>query len=64
MNLYMKQIDRCREKTCGLPQGKGAVEGGMDWEFGINRCKLSYTEWIKQRGPTIQHRELQTMFKP
>ena len=20
--------------------------GGMDWEFGINRCKLLYIEWI------------------
>ena len=20
---------------------------GLDWEFGISRCKLVYTEWIK-----------------
>ena len=23
--------------------------GGMDWEFGISRCKLLYTEWIKNK---------------
>ena len=22
-------------------------EGGVDWEFGISRCKLLYIEWIK-----------------
>ena len=27
--------------------------GGMDWEFGISRCKPEYTGWIKQQGPTI-----------
>ena len=21
----------------------------MDWEFGMHRCKLSYTEWIKNK---------------
>ena len=24
-------------------------EGGMDWEFGISRCKLSYIEWISDK---------------
>ena len=24
-------------------------EGGMDWEFGISRCKLLYTEWIHNK---------------
>ena len=23
--------------------------GGMDWEFGISRCKLFYTEWINNK---------------
>ena len=23
--------------------------GVMDWEFGISRCKLLYTEWINNR---------------
>ena len=22
---------------------------GMDWEFGISRCKLLYREWIKNK---------------
>ena len=24
-------------------------EGGMDWEFGISRCKLLYIEWINNK---------------
>ena len=23
--------------------------GEMDWEFGISRCKLVYTEWINNK---------------
>ena len=26
--------------------------GGMDWEFGVSRCKLVYIEWINT-GPII-----------
>ena len=42
MNLSMKrkQTHRHREQTFGC-QGEGGVEG-MDWEFGISRCKLIY----------------------
>ena len=25
------------------------VEGGRQWEVGVSRCKLSYTEWINNR---------------
>ena len=25
--------------------------GGMDWEFGISRCKLLYREWINIKVP-------------
>ena len=32
--------------------------GKMDWELWISRCKLLYTEWINNKGPTVQHREL------
>ena len=28
---------------------EGGGEGGMDWEFGINRCKLLYIGWINNR---------------
>ena len=25
------------------------VVGGMEWEVGVNRCKLLYTEWINNK---------------
>ena len=31
-----------------MPRGKGAG-GGMDWEFGISRCKLLYIEWTNNK---------------
>ena len=27
----------------------GEVGGGMEWEFGVSRCKLLYTEWINNK---------------
>ena len=27
----------------------GGDGGGMDWEFGISRCKLVYIEWINNK---------------
>ena len=56
--MKQKQTHRHRRQTCS--QGWGAWAGervGMDWEFGVNRCKLLYIGWIKQ-GPTVWHREL------
>ena len=58
MNLSMKkkQIHRRRELTCGC-QG----ERGVDWKFGICKCKLLYVEWINNKAPlysmgnNIQH---------
>ena len=40
MNLSMKQKQTHghREQTV-VAKGRG-VEGGVDWEFGISRCKL------------------------
>ena len=38
------------------------VEGqgrGLDWEFGISRCKLIYR--VDKQGPTVWHRELQSI---
>ena len=46
--LIMKQnrlIDR--EQTCGYQEVE--VWGGMEWEFGISRCKLLYREWISNK---------------
>ena len=34
-----------REQTCGCQRGGGGGEG-MEWEFGVSRCKLLYIEWI------------------
>ena len=39
-------------------------EGGVDWEFGISRCKLLYIEWINNKvllsstGNYIQYPEI------
>ena len=38
---------RYREQTCGYKQEERL--GGKDWEFGINRGKLLYIEWIKNK---------------
>ena len=48
MNLSTKQKQTPihREQTCGC-QGKWG--GGMDWEYGISRCKLLYIKWINNR---------------
>ena len=32
------------EETCGCQGGGGG--SGMDWEFGISRCKLLHLQWI------------------
>ena len=33
------------EQTCGCQGGGGG--SGMDWEFGVTRCKLLHLEWIR-----------------
>ena len=46
MNLFTekKQTHEHGEQTCGCQRGK---EGsGMDWEFGVSRCKLLHLESI------------------
>ena len=54
VNLFMKQKQTCRrkEQPCGC-QGGGGVWGGMEWEFGIIRCKMIACRMRKQRGSTI-----------
>ena len=42
MNILTKQ-----KQTHRLVVAKGQVGGsGMDWKFGVCRCKLSHLEWI------------------
>ena len=31
-----------------VAKGEGGG-GGMDWEFGISRCKVLYTEWMNNK---------------
>ena len=31
-----------------VAKGEG-VGGGMDWDVGVSRCKLLYTEWINNK---------------
>ena len=42
-----KQTHRHRKQTYGCQGGEG--RRGVDWEFGISRCKLLYIEWINNR---------------
>ena len=46
MNLptEKRQTHRHGEQTCGCQGGGG--ESGMEWEFGVSRCKLLHLEWI------------------
>ena len=50
MNISTKQKQTPREQACGC-QGEEGGEG-MEWEFGISRCKLLY-EMDKQQSPTV-----------
>ena len=45
--VYKTETQRHRGQTCGW-QGGGA-KGGIDWEFGISRCKLLHTESINNK---------------
>ena len=64
MNLFtkQKQTHRLRRQTYGYQRGK--VAWGINWEFGINRCKLLHTEWISNKvllcstGNYIQYPEI------
>ena len=39
-----KQIHGHGKQTCGCQGGGGG--SGMDWEFGVSRCKLLHLKWI------------------
>ena len=43
--FYRTETDsRHREQTCGCQGGEGG--SGIDWEFGVSRCKLLHLEWL------------------
>ena len=46
--FYETEIDSKTQRIdLWLPRGKG-IKGGMDWDFGISRCKLLYIEWVNR----------------
>ena len=45
--MKQKQTHRQREQT--WDRQREWCGGGMDWEFGISRCKLLYIEWINNK---------------
>ena len=44
LSIEQKQSQRYGEQSCGFQVGGGRSE--MDWNFGVNRCKLLHLEWI------------------
>ena len=56
MNLSMKQkhTHRHRQQTGCQMEGSG---GGIEWDVWVTKCKILH-RMNKQRGPSIQHREL------
>ena len=45
LSTEKKQTYGYGEQTCGYQGGGGG--SGMDWEFGVNRCKLLPLEWVR-----------------
>ena len=41
ISTEQKQTHRHGEQICGCQAGGS----GMDWEFGVSRCKLLHLEW-------------------
>ena len=45
----MLEMDLQTQRTdLWLPKGRGG-EGKVDWESGVNRCKLVYLGWINNK---------------
>ena len=44
VSIEKKQTHVLGEQTCGCQGGGG--RSGMDWESGVNRCKLLHMEWV------------------
>ena len=44
LSTKQEQTHRHEEQTCGCQGGGG--KSGMNWEFGVTRCKLLHAEWI------------------
>ena len=48
MNLSMKQKQTHRLNRLVVASWEPG-RGGMDWEYGVSRCKLLYIEWINNK---------------
>ena len=62
MNLFTKQVQTHihREQTTATKVERG---GGINQEFGINIYTLLYIKQINNKDlPTVQHREVYSMF--
>ena len=44
ISTQQKQTHGHGQQTCVCQEGGGG--GGMDWEFGVNRCKQLNLEWM------------------
>ena len=44
--FHRKENHYLGEQTCGCQGGGRGGGSGMDWEFGVNSCKLLPLEWI------------------
>ena len=44
-SVFRKETHGLEEQTCGCQGRRGG--SGMDWESGVNRCKLLPLEWDK-----------------
>ena len=47
--IYKIETDSQTKNRLVVAEGEG-VEGGMNWEFGISRCKLAYRKRINKKS--------------
>ena len=43
---YLQNRNKLMDIENRFVVAKGRGRNGMDWEFGVSRCKLLYLEWI------------------
>ena len=48
--IYETETESGTENRLVVAKGEGDSERGMNWEFGISRCKLLYLEWINNKA--------------
>ena len=46
MNLSTKNKIMDLENRLAVAKGRGGGGSGMDWEFGVHRCRLLPLEWV------------------